>query len=498
MPQLKLTGIEKIYGATKALKDGSLSLYSGEVHILVGSNGSGKSTLCKTIAGSVRPSRGTIELHGKPVKFESPADARAVGVSIFFQELSLSNNRTVSENIVLNKLPAKHGIVDRASIQRLAEIAVAPFKHVVGDGFGLDVPVGQLRADQRQLVEIMKTLHSGSEFLIFDEPTSALDRAQSEAFFAELVRRKEQGACIIFISHRMEEVFEIGERVTVLRDGETVFSAKLTETTQDELIAQMVGAEGSLVGFLEPPAVRVNSKVRLTVNNLRTDRLHGISFDLHRGEILGLGGLHGHGQSELLRSLFGLTSATGQVTLDSTPLRIDSPRAAIRQGIAYVSGDRGRDGAITERPILENVIPISYLRRAKQFVFPSKATAEANEALSKLSTKYGSVGDSINSLSGGNQQKVIIARWLIDLPDVLLLDDPTKGIDIATKLELFDLIRRLAEQGMAIILYSSEDAELLANSDRIIVFNNGGVSRELTGAKRDRINLTEASFEAAQ
>ncbi len=502
MPRLALSNIEKNYGATQALSNGALELHAGEVHMLVGSNGSGKSTLCKIIAGSVRPDRGTIKMHGNAIDIPNPAAARDAGVSIFFQELSLANNRTVAENIVMNDLPCHPGVVgrgfvDRSALRDRAELAVAPYVDVVGADFTLDTPVGQLRADQRQLVEIMKTCQSGGDIIIFDEPTSALDRAQSEAFFKEIDRLKMGGAAIVFISHRMEEVFEIGDRISVIRDGTTVFSAPISETSQEELVAEMVGGQGRTDGFAAAPEPRQTEAMRLRVTDLTCDGLQSISFEVGRGEILGLGGLHGQGQSTLLRSLFGLTGARGQIELDGKPIAVGTPKSAIRQGMAYVSGDRGRDGAITDRPIFENVMPIRFLRRATGLVRPRQQAAEAEAALARLSTKYAGLEASINALSGGNQQKVIIARWLIDLPDVLLLDDPTKGIDIATKMELFDLIRGLADQGMSILLYSSEDAELLANSDRILVFNNGGVSRALTGADRTRTNLTQAAFEAA-
>ncbi|WP_417248575.1 sugar ABC transporter ATP-binding protein [Celeribacter sp.] len=498
MPHLELSQMTKSFGATQALKEGNLSLHSSEVHMLVGSNGSGKSTLCKIIAGSVEADSGTISLNGKAVNIKSPSDARKLGVSIFFQELSLSNNRTAAENIVLNALPARRGLLDRKSIQEQAKSALEPFAEVMGAAFDLDTPVGQLRADQRQMIEIMKTFHSGGDILIFDEPTSALDRSQSEAFFNEIERRKADGASIIFISHRMEEVFDIGDRVTVIRDGKTVYSSRISETSQKHLVAQMVGIEQDHDGFAAAPDRPVATDVHMTVHNLSSGKLKPTSFELKRGEILGLGGLHGQGQSDLLRSLAGLTRATGTVHLDGKTLNLKSPRTAILQGMAYVSGDRRNDGAITGRTILENVTPISLLKRGTMFLRSGPQSKSAKTALSHLSTKYEGLSASIDALSGGNQQKVIISRWLTDKPDVLLLDDPTKGIDISTKIELFDLIRELAQSGLSIILYSSEDAELLANSDRILVFNNGEVCKELTGADRTKTKLTQAAFEAAQ
>ncbi|MEH6451945.1 MAG: ATP-binding cassette domain-containing protein, partial [Psychromonas sp.] len=254
---------------------------------------------------------------------------------------------------------------------------------------------------------------------------------------------------------------------------------------------------GVNTGF-QPPEVRASEKIHLSVEKLVNAKLKSVTFDLKKGEILGLGGLHGQGQSALLRALYGVESKQGVITYEGREIKLQSPRQAIKKGVAYVSGDRRRDGTITGRSILENVTPILFLKRSIKFIRYTRTTELSKVALTFLSTKYTSLTASIGSLSGGNQQKVIIARWLIDKPDILLLDDPTKGIDIVTKNELFDLIRRLASGGMSIILYSSEDAELLTNSDRILVFNNGAVTKELTGKDRTHFNLTQASFEAAQ
>lgn len=494
---LTMTDIHKTYGATVALKAGHLNVLPGEVHVIMGANGSGKSTLCKILAGSVKPDSGQIMLNGTEVSIKGPAAARALGVSIFYQELSLSRNRTAAENILARNLPTRAGLVDRkAVLERAAEI-FAPFLAVAGEGFDLRARVGDLRPDQRQLVEIAKTFAGGATIFIFDEPTSALDHAQTEAFFAELARRKAEGAAIIFISHRMEEVFEIGDRVTVIRDGETVYSARLTDTTRDRIVAEMVGSGGGAAVFAEPPEEPRTGDVKLAVMGLSSRRLRDVAFDLRAGEVLGLGGLHGQGQSELLRCLFGLEPAEGTIRMEGHNITPRSPRQAIGHGFAYISGDRQTEGAITGRSIFENVVPIHFLRSRQFFVRPKTLSPEVDRVLGILATRHGGQWSSIGSLSGGNQQKVVISRWLMDDPEILLLDDPTKGIDLATKLELFALIRALARKGMAILLHSSEDAELLANSDRILVFNNGRVVRELSGADRNRVMLTRSSFEAA-
>ncbi|WPZ14765.1 sugar ABC transporter ATP-binding protein [Nitratireductor rhodophyticola] len=500
MTKLKLSGVSKAYGATLALRRGDLELETGEVHVLIGANGSGKSTLCKIVAGSVRPDAGEVLLDGQAVTVSGPRAAQALGIGIFYQELSLADHRSVAENICLPDLPRKNGLfVDREALLEKAGRYIALFETVAGDELNAEATVGDLRADQRQLVEIMKALATEAPILIFDEPTSALDRAQVDRFFEILRDLKSEGRSIVFISHRMDEIFAIGDRVTVIRDGETVGTEAIADTSPEAVIRMMVGEQETLATpQAAPPSHEASHEIALTVEKLTGMGFRDVSFSVRRGEILGLGGLHGQGQSALLKALFGAPPAlSGQMTLNGQPLRTESPRAAIAKGLAYVSGDRGRDGVISGRPILENVTPIHALRNRLVLARPGPLSEKALPALKALNTKFAGLSHSIGSLSGGNQQKIVIARWLIDKPGILLLDDPTKGIDLSAKADLFALIRRLAEEGLAILLYSSEDAELLNNADRILVFNGGAVSRELSGADRTRYNLYQAAYEAA-
>jgi ribose transport system ATP-binding protein len=497
MSRLKLSGVSKAYGATVALSRGDLEIEAGEVHVLIGSNGSGKSTLCKIVAGSVRPDSGEVLLDEQPVDIPGPQAAKALGIGIFYQELSLAAHRTVEENICLPDLPKKAGIfVDREALSRKAARYIAMFDGVAGDGFAAEATVNSLRADQRQLVEIMKALASEAPILIFDEPTSALDRTQVDRFFEILRRLKSEGRAMVFISHRMDEIFAIGDWVTVIRDGCTVDSFRISETTPAAVIRLMVGEQEELAA---PAHTAVSgSEAVLSARTLAGPGFSAVSFEVGKGEILGFGGLHGQGQSSVLRAIFGaLPLASGEITLKGERLAAKTPREAIRRGVAYVSGDRSRDGVIRGRPIIENLMPIHYLRDRRFFTRPAELRAKAKPAVEALHTKLAGFGDPINALSGGNQQKIVIARWLIDRPDVLLFDDPTKGIDLSAKADLFALIRSLAAEGLGILLYSSEDAELLANADRILVFNGGRVARELTGAERTRYNLYQAAYEAA-
>ena len=500
MSELLIRGARKAYGATLALRRGDLHLHPGEVHVLIGANGSGKSTLCKIVAGSVKPDAGEVLLDGKPVTIAGPQAARALGIGIFYQELSLAARRTVAENIHLPALPVRGGVfVDRAALEDKAKRIIADFADVVGEGFSADAPVDALRADQRQLVEIMKALATDAPILIFDEPTSALDRAQVDRFFEILRRLKGEGRAIIFISHRMDEIFAIGDRVTVIRDGETVATSMIADTNQATIIRQMVGEREELAAPSVAPAAHATSRAAvLSIQGLSGPGFRNVGFEVARGEILGFGGLHGQGQSAVMRAIFGASShQAGSILLNGKAHAMRSPREAIAAGCAYVSGDRRRDGILQGRPILENATPIHFLRNRLMLARPSRLREEALKPLQALKTKFQALDQAINSLSGGNQQKIVIARWLIDRPDVLLLDDPTKGIDLAAKTDLFALIRELAAEGMGIVLYSSEDAELLNNADRILVFNSGSVTRELTGADRTRYNLYHAAYEAA-
>ena len=499
MAKLKLSGVRKAYGATVALSRGDLEIEAGEVHVLIGANGSGKSTLCKIVAGVVKPDAGEVLLDGQPMAVSGPQAARALGIGIFYQELSLAAHRTVAENICLPDMPVRGGVfVDQSALSARAARYAALFADVAGDDFDADGPVDALRADQRQLVEIMKTLASEAPVLIFDEPTSALDRAQVERFFQILRGLRQEGRAIVFISHRMDEIFEIGDRVTVIRDGETVGTRRIAETNPAEVVEMMVGARSALAAEPVAEAAPFRGETLLGVDGLSGPGFRDISLRVAKGEVLGLGGLHGQGQSALLKALFGALATYGEATLDGVALSNATPRQAIRSGLAYVSGDRGRDGVIHGRPIIENVTPVHFLLKGLQIARPAPLREKALAALKTLNTRFAGLSLPINSLSGGNQQKVVIARWLIDRPRVLLLDDPTKGIDLSAKADLFALIRKLASEGMGIVLYSSEDAELLANSDRILVFNGGRVTRELRGEERTRFNLTQAAYEAAR
>jgi ribose transport system ATP-binding protein len=496
MAVLEVTGLDKHFGAVVALESAELEVKRGEVHVLIGSNGSGKSTLCKIIAGSVIPDAGEIRIEGAVTAIDRPQDATRAGIGVFYQELSLVPQLSVEENLFLASLPRKGpGLVDRAAIRERAEALVERFADVTGDGFALNALVQDLRSDQRQIVEVLKVLATDARIIIFDEPTSSLDKRQVTVFF-ELVRElRDSGKAIIFISHRMDEIFEIGDRVTVLRDGRSVECLALAETDQDALVQHMVGSRIAPASAAQQQARNDSGDTLLAVENLSGHRLDKVSFALRRGEILGFGGLHGQGQSLALRILFGAESATtGQIRLTGSSRRPSKPADAIRKGLAYLSGDRNRDGVLLTRPILENLVAADLTKDKRFFLSPRRLIRKISPFVNRLKMRFSGFAAPISSLSGGNQQKAVIGRWLTIQPAILLMDDPTKGIDLHSKTDLYQIMRELAAEGVSIILYSSEDAELLGIADRILVFNGGRIVQQLEGEQMTAFNLYQAAY----
>jgi ribose transport system ATP-binding protein len=372
---------------------------------------------------------------------------------------------------------------------------VKRFAGVTGAGFTLDALVQDLRSDQRQIVEVLKVLATDARIIIFDEPTSSLDKRQVTVFFDIIRELREQGRAIIFISHRMDEIFEIGDRVTVLRDGRSVECLRLSETDQDTLVQHMVGSRIVPVKVEQREASKPNTDTLLSVENLCGHRLEGISFELRRGEILGFGGLHGQGQSLALRILFGAEPAkAGSIRLTGGGGRTTRPADAIRRGMAYISGDRNRDGVLLTRPILENLVAADLTKRNRFFLSPQGLIRNVAPFVDRLKMRFSGFAAPISSLSGGNQQKAVIGRWLAIQPNILLMDDPTKGIDLHSKTDLYQIIRELAAEGVSIILYSSEDAELLGITDRILVFNSGRIVQQLEGEQMTAFNLYQAAY----
>ncbi|WMT86623.1 sugar ABC transporter ATP-binding protein [Pelagibacterium sp. 26DY04] len=490
---LQAKDVVKHFGAVKALVDGQLSVEEGEIHALMGANGCGKSTLCKIIAGAVSPTSGEIVFEGQRADFSSPRAAEHAGIALFYQELSLIPQLSVADNIFLGHEPKKGAFVDRKALREKSAELIALFDGVAGVGLDPDVIVADLPPDQRQIVEILKVFAKNPRLMIMDEATAALDGRQSERFFDILRQKKAQGVSTIMISHRLDEVFAVCDRITVMRNGATITSVDTAATTREEVVHNMVGD-------VTAPARRDRSaepagEVTLEVRNLRNFRVSNVSLKAHRGEILGLAGLQGQGQSALLQGLFGARPFTeGELRFEGRALSIKRPGQAVREGFAYVSGDRARDAALGGRSIFENLVSALTVRERLKIVNPGTLKPRVEEVSKGLKTKFSHLDAPIGTLSGGNQQKIFISRWLATKPKLLLLDDPTKGIDLGAKSDLFALMRQLADGGATILFYSSEDSEILDYADRVIVFNGGEISAELMGDAINPVNLARAAF----
>ena len=476
--RLALQGVSKRFGATQALSDVGLELHAGEVHALVGENGAGKSTLVKILAGVHPPDSGTIHLDGEPVEIASPGHARGLGIAVVHQEPRLFPDLTVAENVFMGHTPTgRLGSVDwramrRATVDRLRALDVR-----------LD-PGAQVRglsmADQ-QLIEIVKALTLDARVLILDEPTASLSAHEVDRLFAIVRRLRDRGVAVLFVSHRLDEVFDLCDRATVFRDGRFVATAPTAELTTADLIRHMVGRAVELF----PPADHAFGDVALEVEDLsRAGVFDAITFSVRAGEIVGFAGLVGAGRTEIARVLFGIDRRDrGVVRLAGVPVDFASPAAAMRGGIAYVPEDRHQDGLVLDFPIATNVsLPILSRLFRGLFVQPAKERALADEYARQLQVRMRSVDQLVAALSGGNQQKVVLAKWLATKPRVLILDEPTRGIDIGAKVEVHRIVSELAASGLAIVLISSDLPEVLAMSDRILVLHEGRLTAEIARA----------------
>lgn len=485
----------KTYGGVVALAEGNLTVQSGEVMALLGANGSGKSTLSKILTGVIAPNGGQVLIDGKATSFGSPQEARKTGISAVYQELSLIPDLTVAENIWLSHEPIRGGFIKwqemRANTQQLLDL----FKGLYGTNLQPDALISTLTPDERQLVEILKALSFDPRLIILDEATASLDSRQVNRLFELVQTWKSYGMAIVFVSHRMEEIFRIADKATVLRNGRTVGERVIAESNERELVDLMI--EGATILQRERlPVVDEQKPVRLAVENLRTNVLRGVSLQLRDGELLGLGGLQGQGQSDLLMALFGAIRCEGQIVLSGQARTFHHPRAAMKADVALVPGDRGSEGLLLIRSILENLMLASWSRYRTPIAF-SKARADGGQIAQELKMVMSSLDAPVNSLSGGNAQKVVIGKWLLRSPKLLLLNDPTKGIDVGAKAEFYNLLDRLRDAGTAILFYSSDDDELLGLCNRVLVLHDGEISAELREDKLTRENLVAASMGAS-
>ncbi len=485
----------KRYGGVVALADGSLDVGAGEVVALLGANGSGKSTLSKILTGVVSPDGGHLLLDGQPVRFASPHAAQIQGIAAVYQELSLVPDMTVAENIWLGHEPLTRGrfVRTREIRTRTAEL-LDLFAGTIQPSLRPDTVVATLPQDEQQIVEILKAASRRPRIIILDEATASLDSRQVSRLFELVSTWKTQGMAVVFVSHRMEEIFRIADRAIVLRNGKTVAAVQLDQTDQGELIELMIGG-GMAVRRVECASLE-GALVRLRAERLQTAVLRGVDLHVRDGELLGLGGLQGQGQADVLLALFGAIPFRGRVTLGDREVRFSHPRQAMRAGVAFVPGDRSNEGLLPVRSILENLLLPNWPRYGS-IVRIGSARQDASEIARRLRLVMSSLEAPVSSLSGGNAQKVVLGKWLLRNPKLLLLNDPTKGIDVGAKRELYAIFDELRKAGTAIILYSSDDEELLHLCDRVLVLHDGQIQAELADRTLTRSALVAASMGTA-
>ena len=476
---LNLQNITKTFPGVRALDGVSLDVRPGEVHALCGENGAGKSTLMNVLAGNLQPDSGEILLDSQPVTIPNPQRAASLGIAIVYQERSLADPLSVAENIFANNQPRTSlGLIDYPALYRQTENLLSELK--IG-GISAKTPVERLSPGQKQMVEIAKALSKNPQLLILDEPTASLTERETAVLFGVVRRLRERGVGMVYISHRMEEIWQLADRITVLKDGRWQATRPASELTPNELIRLMVGRD---LHQIEGVSAQTD-KVLLSVENLTGGRFRDVSFTLHRGEILGLAGLVGAGRTEIARAIFGADPAvSGKIILNGETYCADHPAAAIRQGVGYVPEERKSSGVFLEMPVAENVVSAN-LRAAVagRWFSEKKAASLAEDFRQKLRIATPSVRQKAVNLSGGNQQKVVLARWLLTNPEVLIVDEPTHGIDVGAKFEVYQLIRQLAAEGKGILLISSELPELLTLSDNVVVIHQGRVAGQLPRAE---------------
>jgi len=497
MPLLEATGIDKRFGGVVALRDASFACERGEIHALLGENGAGKSTMVKVLCGVHAPDAGTVAIDGQPAAFRNPAGAAAAGIVPVFQELSLVPDLSVAENLFMRVEPrTRLGLIDG---RRMNREAGALLDRLGFGGIDPEAAVRDLSLAERQIVEIAKAISRSPRVLILDEATSALNAQQVEQVFAVVRRLRDEGVAIVFISHRMDEVRDLCDRATIFRDGQTVGTVEMARASDDEIVRMMIGRP-LREAFPPRPPRPANPEPLLEVRNLTWGQdLRDVSLTLHRGEILGLSGLEGQGQGDLLFALSGASAgASGAVRVRGEPVRLDGPRAAMASSLALVPEDRKTQGLILPLPVGENITLATLRKVARGGVVSEELEDEATAAMQqRLAIKTAGMDVPVRFLSGGNQQKVAIAKWLLTDADVLLLYDPTRGIDVGAKQEIYQLMQDLTAQGRGILFFSTDLAEVVGLCDRALVMYEGAVASELAGAALTEQNLVSAAVGVA-
>jgi ribose transport system ATP-binding protein len=485
IPLFRMEGISKRYGGVRALEKADLEVKAGRVHAILGENGAGKSTLIKIMSGVVAPDEGRMRLDGHEVNFANPAAANAAGIVCIFQELSLIPDLSVADNIVVSNPPGRFGLIDRKAQRRIAEAALA---RAGGEDIHPMALVRDLPLSRRQIIEIARALSRSPRVLILDEATSALAAADVKQVFDVLKRLKAEGIALLYISHRMHEIAELADDCSVFRNGRRIATYEAGTRTDNEVVEMMIGREYSHVFPPKPDAPASSAVPALEARNLSwAPRLNDISFAVRPGEVVGLGGLDGQGQRELLLALFGvLRGIGGQILIGGQPVNISSPRAAKAAGIAMalIPEDRKTEGLMLQMSVRDNLSFAALSELARGGIIDRDAEQGAVDAMIKLlAIRTDGVFVPAGALSGGNQQKLVIAKWLMRKPRIILLNDPTRGIDVGTKQEIYQLLRKLADAGAAIVLYSTDYDELIGCCDRVLVLYDGTVKRTLTGTE---------------
>jgi len=482
-PVLRFEGITKRFAAVTALDEVSFAIKGGHCHALVGENGAGKSTLGKIVAGIHTPSAGTLNLRGRPVQFGSPLEAARQGIGIVHQELCFCPNLTVSENLCLGNLPHRWGLLDRPEMRRRAQVMLAE----IGADIDVDEPIAALSTGQEQMVQIAGAVGSGADIIIMDEPTSSLAAAEVERLFELVDRLKARGVTLIYVSHRLDEIFRLCDRVTVLRDGQHIATRDVGDLTADRIVQLMIGR--SIADYFpEHLGGRIGDE-RLRIENLTSPgKFQDITLTVRAGEVVGLAGLVGAGRSEIARAVFGLDpKAAGRIVINGRAVTIGSPREAMALGIGYLPEDRKTQGLVLSMggranltlPILDRLSRLGFVRarQERELTFCY---------FDRLSVRTPHIDSEVWSLSGGNQQKIALAKWLAAQCDILILDEPTRGVDVGAKAEIHALIDELARQGAAILLISSELPEVLNLSTRVVALREGWCMGELGRDQADQ------------
>lgn len=472
---IEIKHVSKQFPGVLALDDVSFTLKPGEVHVLLGENGAGKSTLIKILSGLYHPSSGEIYVEGQLQHFTNPKSAEKAGIATIYQELNLCENLTVAENIFIGRLPNRLGKVDRKALQEQAKAALAELNLT----YDPNMVVSQMGVAQKQMVEITKAVSRETKILIMDEPTAVLTEKEIVELFKVIHILKEKGVGIIYISHRLQELHEIGDRVTVLRDGKYIRTVNMRETTEDDLVTMMVGRE--IKDKFPARNCKIGDVVLRAEHISTADKVRDVTLEVRAGEIVGIAGLVGSGRTEFARAIFGADPRTaGRILIDGKEVNIRSPLDAIQNGMGFVTEERKKDGLVLILPVEENIALASRKQNSVGLLANlKKQKATAEEYVEHIRIKTPSIQQLAENLSGGNQQKVVLAKWLSAKARIIIFDEPTRGIDVGAKAEVYHLMNQLLEKGVCIIMISSELPEIIGMSDRVVIMRDGAIGGEL-------------------